>query len=87
MTGALRANSPFDIVGKIRRSIEIETVIKITGNSYQADWFESSTEISGQRKTVRMRALITIKLLPATDATIKRNPLGIYVDALEMTQI
>jgi type IV secretion system protein VirB5 len=87
MTAALRAASPFDLVGKLRRAVEIETVIKITGSSYQIDWFETTTETSGQRKTVRMRAVLTVKLLPVTDATVKRNPLGIYTDALEITQI
>jgi type IV secretion system protein VirB5 len=87
MTAMLRAASPFDLVGKQRRSVEIETVIKVTGSSYQIDWFETLTEASTQRRTVRMRALVTIKLLPVTDATVKQNPLGIYVDALEMTQI
>jgi type IV secretory pathway TrbF-like protein len=67
--------------------VEIETVIKITGSSYQIDWFETVSETSGRRDTVRMRALITIKLLPVTDETVKVNPLGIYVDALEITRI
>jgi type IV secretory pathway TrbF-like protein len=34
-----------------------------------------------------MRALVTIKLLPASGDAVKRNPLGIYIDNCEMTEI
>jgi type IV secretion system protein VirB5 len=86
MTRALRANSPFDLVGRVRRTIEIESIIRITAETYQADWIETSAD-STTRRSARMRALISIKLLPATDATIRRNPLGIYIDNFEMTEL
>lgn len=86
MTRTLREASPFDLVGKVRRGIEIESVIKITSETYQADWLEVTLEGS-VRRNARMRALITIKLLPVSDETIKRNPLGIYIDNCEMTEL
>jgi type IV secretion system protein VirB5 len=87
MTRALRSASPFELVGKTRRSVEVESVIKITGNSWQIDWNETMIESSAGRKTARMRALITVRLLAVTDATIKKNPLGIYIENFEMTQL
>jgi type IV secretion system protein VirB5 len=86
LTRQLRANSPFDLVGKIRRSVAVESVIHVTGSSYQIDWTETSADSSGSRGR-KMRAIITIKILPATDETIKQNPLGIYIDNYEMTEL
>jgi type IV secretion system protein VirB5 len=88
MTRTLRAASPFALVGKIRRTVEIESALKITGSSYQVDWLETSVEAgsnSPQRK--KMRALITVKMLPPSDDTVKKNPLGIYIENCEMTEL
>ena len=87
MTRTLRESSPFDLVGKIRRSVEIESVIRITGHSYQIDWIEATLDSSSNRNTSRFRALVTIQLLPTTDQTVKKNPLGIYIENCEITEL
>jgi type IV secretion system protein VirB5 len=87
MTRFLRDASPFNLVGKIRRTVEIESVLKPTSSSYQIDWVEVTMDTSGARTSVKMRALVTIKLLPAREETIKKNPLGIYIDNCEMTEV
>ena len=83
----LRANSPFALVGKIRRSIEIESALRITGNSYQVDWIESTFESGGNPTKAKMRALVTVRLIAPDPSFIKNNPLGIFIDACEMTQL
>jgi type IV secretion system protein VirB5 len=87
MTRYLRGASPFPLVGKVRRTVEIESILKVTTSSYQLDWVESTLDTSGTKNSVRMRAIVTIKLLPARDETLKKNPLGIYVDNCEMTEV
>jgi type IV secretion system protein VirB5 len=87
MTRSLRGNSPFDLVGKTRRSVEVESVLKITGSSYQVDFFEVSTDNQGARRTARFRALATVILLPVGDDAIKKNPLGIYIENYEVTEL
>lgn len=87
MTRFLRGASPFDLVGRVRRSVEIESVLKITGSSYQVDWRETVTDTANSRRSTRMRAVITIRLFSPTDATIRRNPLGIYIENCEMTEL
>jgi type IV secretion system protein VirB5 len=83
----LLADSPFDLVGKVRRTVEIESVLNITGRSYQVNWTETVTESSSNPKSSRMRAVVTVRLVAPTDATIKRNPLGIYIENFEMTEL
>ena len=87
MTHMLRTNSPFPLVGKIRRTVEIESILHITSNSYQVDWAESSIEPNGTPSTRKMRGLLTIKLIPPEPSFIKDNPLGIFIEACEWTEI
>ena len=89
LTRMLRANSPFPLVGKIRRTVEIESTLRITGSSYQVDWIESSVEPGGSPVSRKMRGLVTLTFI-APDSSrdwIKTNPLGIFVDACEWTEI
>jgi len=87
MTRHLRANSPFPLVGKIRRTIEIESAIRITGNSYQVDWTEISVEPGGSPIRRRVRGLVTITLITPQASFIRDNPLGIFIDAFEWTEL
>jgi len=80
-------NSPFDLVGKMRRSVEIESVLNVTGRSYQINWTEATLDTQSSQKSVKMRAVVTVRLITPSDATIKRNPLGIYIENFEMTQL
>jgi len=87
MTRMLTANSPFPLVGKVRRSIEIESTLRITGSSYQVDWVEITTEQGGRSSNVKMRGLITVKLITPEPSFIRDNPLGIFIEACEWTQL
>ena len=86
MRSMLLSASPFDLVGKMRRTIDIESVLHVTGRSYQVNWTETVIESSSTKNT-KMRAVVTIRLVVPTDATIKRNPLGIYIENFEMTEL
>ena len=87
MTRALRTNSPFDLVGRVRRTVEIESIIRVTGNSYQVDWIETSIETGGSPVNRRMRGLVTIRLIPPQPDFIRRNPLGIFIDNFEWIEL
>jgi len=81
-------NSPFELYGKMRRSCEFESVLHVTGNSYQVNWTETVIEPSSSSiKKNKYRAVATIRLIKPTDDTIKRNPLGIYIENFEMTEL
>ena len=83
----LLGDSPFELVGKIRRTVEIESVLHITGRSYQVNWTESVIDSSSTPKKTRMRGVATVRLIAPTEASIKRNPLGIYIENFEMVEL
>jgi type IV secretion system protein VirB5 len=80
-------NSPFALVGRVRRSVEIESVLNVTGHSYQVNWTETAADSSSAPKISKMRAVATVRLITPSSDTIKRNPLGIYIENFEMTEL
>jgi type IV secretion system protein VirB5 len=83
----LQDDSPFAQVGKIRRSVEIESVLHITGGSYSVNWTETSFDASANQSAKKMRAVVSVRVVTPTETTIKRNPLGIYIENFEMTEL
>ncbi|GHV06755.1 conjugal transfer protein TrbF [Spirochaetia bacterium] len=84
MTSELRLNDPFSEVGKVKRTVTIETVLRLSTETYQVDWVESS---AGQgTRQVHIRGLFVIKLLEPPPQKRIRNPLGIYIDDYDMTE-
>jgi type IV secretion system protein VirB5 len=87
MTRMLRADSPFNLVGRVRRNIEIETALRVTASSYQVDWVETTIESGNAPRNRKYRGLLTVKLLPPEPSFIKKNPLGIFIDSCEWTEL
>jgi len=81
------SNNPFDLVGKTRRTVSIESILHITAHSYQINWIENTLDTSSSQKTAKMRAVVTIRLITPNDTTIRKNPLGIYIENCEMTEL
>jgi type IV secretory pathway TrbF-like protein len=87
MTKELTDNSPFKASkAGIKRTLQIESILKLTDGTYQLDWIESASE-SGQVRRSRLRGLFTVKLLRPTEKNIQTNPLGIYIDNYDITTI
>jgi len=80
-------DSPFELVGKMRRSVEVESILNITGKSYQINWTEIVIESSSSTKRAKYRAVVTVEILKTTNETIRRNPLGIYIDNFEKVEL
>jgi len=80
-------NNPFELVGKTRRTVSVESVLHITARSYQINWIENTLDTSSSQKPVKMRAVVTIQLITPNDTTIRKNPLGIYIENCEMTEL
>lgn len=78
-------SSPFKRAEKTTVSTEVVSVLPQTDDTWQVEWIETERDRQGALKTkpFRMRALVTVYLLPPTSDTkeeqIRNNPLGIYV--------
>jgi type IV secretion system protein TrbF len=83
-----RDHSPFDAAQHGTTSCSIDAVLPITDTSYQIQWTEEERDFQGQlTDTTHWQASLQIGISPPTDeATLLRNPLGIYVHAISWTQ-
>lgn len=88
LSNRLKEHNPMKEVGMIYRSIEIETVLKLTDSSYQVDFV-----ISDKNKTAskvsrsRYRGIISVKLMEPDKDDMILNPLGIYISDFDFKEI
>lgn len=82
-----RANDPFTKVGKQQISVEVSSVIRASPNSFRVAWSERHFENGQVSTTERWTAILTVILRTPHDVeTLKVNPLGIYVNAINWSR-
>ncbi len=82
-----QANDPFAEIGRKSRTVEIVSVVRVSDDSFQARWIEKSFENGALMKSDRFTGLFTIVTQPPRDAaTLRANPLGLYVHELHWGQ-
>jgi len=85
----LVAEDPFAMVGRIKRTVSIESGIKITNGTWQYDWFDVTSDIYGKEiSKLRYRGMFTVAIQePQTDNERFNNPLGIYIVDYNISKI
>lgn len=79
-----RANDPFARIGERSVSVQVTSVIRVTDSSFQVKWIESAYERGSLASTAHWTAMLTIvKRPPETADALRRNPLGIFVNAVD----
>lgn len=87
LNGYAQANDPFAKVGKIQVAVEVSSVIRASPDSFRIAWVERRYENGSLSSTERWTAILTTVLQPPRDAeTLRRNPLGIYVTAINWSK-
>jgi type IV secretion system protein TrbF len=82
-----RSNDPFSRVGKTQISVEVARVIRASDASFRVEWVERRFVDNALASTERWSAILTIIVQPPTDADrLKKNPLGVYVHALNWSK-
>ena len=82
-----RTNDPFAKVGKAQISVEVSSVIRASDDSFRVEWVERHYVDDALAATERWSAILTIVVQPPTDADrLKKNPLGVYVHALNWSK-
>jgi type IV secretion system protein TrbF len=82
-----RANDPFSKIGRAQVSVEVASVIRASDTSFRVEWVERRYVDDALASTERWSAILTIVAQTPTDADrLKKNPLGVYVHALNWSK-
>lgn len=82
-----RANDPFTKVGKQQIAIEVSSVIRASPSSFRIAWIERRYQDGSLASTERWSAILTVVVQPPRDAdTLRKNPLGIYINAINWSK-
>ena len=78
-----QANDPFKAVGERSVAVEITSIVPVTETSYQVKWTEQSFKNGSPAGTENWTGILTlVTTQPRTTETVRKNPLGIYVDGI-----
>jgi type IV secretion system protein TrbF len=82
-----RANDPFAKLGHQQISIDVSSVIRASPSSFRVEWIERRYQDGTLADTSHWAAILTIAIQPPTTAdALRKNPLGIYVTALNWSK-
>jgi type IV secretion system protein TrbL len=82
-----RNNNPFDKLGKVQIAIEVSSVIRASSQSFRVAWTERRYEQGQIAATERWSAVLTIMVEAPRDLDrLRKNPLGIYVNAINWSK-
>lgn len=82
-----RANEPFAKIGKQQVAVDVSSVIRASPSSFRVAWTERRYEDGALADTARWTAIVTVVVLPPSNAdTLRKNPLGIYVNAINWSR-
>lgn len=82
-----RNNNPFDKLGKTQVAVEVSSVIRASPDSFRIAWIERRYENGQLAATERWTAILTIIVETPRDLDrLRKNPLGIYVNAINWSK-
>jgi type IV secretion system protein VirB5 len=82
-----RAANPFGQVGERTVSVQVTSVVRASDRSFQVKWTETTYERGSLVGTTRWTAILSIVVRPPSSAdTLRKNPLGLYVDAIDWSR-
>lgn len=82
-----RLNDPFADVGKRSVTVEIASVVRSSGDSFEMRWRETTYRSSVQISAATYTAVLAVVIDPPRDeATLHQNPLGIYVHGINWSK-
>ncbi len=82
-----RDNDPFAKVGRETVAVEVTSVVRASDTSFQIRWLEKIFKDGIPHATHRMTGVFSIVITPPrTVELVRKNPLGIYVNAFNWSQ-
>lgn len=82
-----RSAEPFAQVGTRTVSVQVTSVVRASDRSFQVKWIESDYERGSLASTSHWTAILSVMLKPPSSLEVlRKNPLGLYVDAIDWTR-
>jgi type IV secretory pathway TrbF-like protein len=82
-----RSANPFGDVGDKTVSVQVTSVVRASDTSFQVKWLENAFERGSLAGTSRWTAILTVSVKrPKSADTLRKNPLGLYVDAIDWSR-
>ena len=82
-----RTSDPFAKLGHEQRAIDVSSVIRASPSSFRVAWTERRYADGALAATERWTAILTVAIqTPRDPETLKKNPLGVYVTALNWSK-
>jgi len=82
-----RSANPFADIGRRTVSVQVTSVVRASDRSFQVKWTESEFERGSLAGTSHWTAILSIVVKPPRTAdTLRKNPLGLYVDAIDWSR-
>jgi type IV secretion system protein VirB5 len=82
-----RDANPFGDVGTRTVSVQVTSVVRASDRSFQVKWTEREYERGNLAGTSRWTAILSVVQRPPSSAeTLRKNPLGLYIDAIDWSQ-
>lgn len=82
-----RSADPFGQVGTRSVSVQVTSVVRASDRSFQVKWIETAYERGSLAGTTHWTAILTVVLdPPKSSETLRKNPLGLYVDAIDWSR-
>lgn len=87
LSGYARSAAPFDRLGERTVTVQITSVVRASNQSFQVKWVETAFERGAETGTERWTAILSIQSrTPRSVDTLRSNPLGIYIDAIDWSR-
>ena len=82
-----RTADPFGHVGERTVSVQVTSIVRASDKSFQVKWIETAYERGAQAGVAHWTAILTVIIAPPSGAeTLRKNPLGLYVDAIDWSR-
>lgn len=82
-----RSANPFGQVGMRTVAVQVTSVVRASDRSFQVKWTETLFERGNLAGTSRWTAILSVEVVqPSSVETLRKNPLGLYVDAIDWSR-
>jgi type IV secretion system protein VirB5 len=82
-----RSNDPFALIGREQVAVDVTSVIRASPASFRIAWVERRYRDGSLAETSRWSAILTIVVQPPrTPDALRKNPLGIFVNAINWSK-